>query len=454
MFDTTPDAQDDAGAAAVTTLPIIDVGTRLPLPQLRVLDDELVYLLDPALVATEEPEQNIGAGPTVADDADPAVVPPTLDTTTTVDPGPLTQVQIFMTPEANVREIDDVRTTMSDYVETGAAVAELTGAELGGALAAVYDDDPRFAAAARRRPLGTILLLAHRWPEESGLRTEVIRAVRRLAGVDQVVSTTSDRIHRTSIRIGATEEIVVEVDSAGPDRTGVAIIEGQRLAIFDDSGRPLASTTVGRDIGEFARLVLTAGETGRAKVDADRTPDPVAGANCTRADRSGLLEARICTYPDGSSGIELQANGRTWKPLVGAPTIPRRWQDDPPPGAESSDAGWSDVFISPDHAWVLAQWGGTCLTRSAALLDVENPQITFIESRSSLPWGPGTTALGWAPDGRAIVYLGAEACETAPSTSGLYLLTVGGEDDGDLELMHRRGAGPTDVAAVVWRMAG
>ncbi|MDG2114213.1 MAG: hypothetical protein P8N02_16575, partial [Actinomycetota bacterium] len=142
VFDTTPENIEDAVAAGPTTLPIIALTTRLPKPQSQVVDDHLVYVLDPDLVeiaevddepAGDDPTADRSAGegapfPTIEPGLD--AIGPNGDADIDTTPGPLTHVRVQMEATANIREIERARSTLEAYVASGAAVGEFTEDDL------------------------------------------------------------------------------------------------------------------------------------------------------------------------------------------------------------------------------------------------------------------------------------------------------------------------------------
>lgn len=438
VFDTTPAEGEEAASAATTTLPLIDLGTRFDAPPLRIEDDELVYTLDPKLVG------NDATGSSGVDSADASTT-----TAALAEPGPLTHVQVRLTPAANVREIDGIRTALERYRTRGAALAELDSTDLRAAANALYDDDREFVRLLSGRRIGPVLLLSHRWPVESGQRTAVVRQVQDLPGVASVDSSDRARIHRTTLGIETGEEVVARLELAPTIDRGVAVLEGQRLVLFDDSGRRLVSVLVPRAFDPGRRLQLApAGD--RAVVTSTDVTGPATDAGCRVTDRRGLSEVRVCVYSEGTAGIEVRNANASWTPLVGVPPLPRRWDDDPPVGAQPPVGRWIDAQLAPDLTQVLAQWGGTCDTAGAALIDVVEPQINWIEGTTRRLWGPGAEASGWSSDGRAFIFLGPDRrCQHQPRDQGLQLLSVGVEDDGDLELLLRHG-GAARVRTVPW----
>lgn len=438
VFDTQPDAVEEAAAAGPTTLPIIALKSRLPMPQSRVVDDHLVYVLDPDLLPPT-PEggggDGIGSRPefpaTVGTVPRPAFEPgleaaePVVTGEVDTTPGPLTHVRVHMAPTANIREIENARATLEAYTGHGAAVGEFTGDDLRGVLSVAYEDRP-FARDLPGRRVGTVLALSHRWPVSSPLRDEVVRVSQSGAAVQAVSATPDARIHRASITIEAPDTLRAELDPGPPGAKGFFLHEGQRLMFFDSGGRQIGSALTSAETELPRRLRLVPVDSDVVDIVLTPTPNPDSSSQCRIADQRGIVEVRVCRYSDETAGIELRTAGSSWSPLVGAPKVPARWSDEPPAGTQPPEAGWADARLSPDADTVLAQWGGTCLTEAAAIIDVETAEITFIETTRTRPWGPGTRALGWSTDGRAVVYLGHNGCPDTATRPGLHLVDAEG----------------------------
>ncbi len=447
VFDTTPEDGVEDGLAAGTTLPIVPLGSRFAMPPSRVLDEFVVYTLDPDLAPPIAQQPSVGRQPGVPGTApiptDPGTSAPARD----VPPGPLTHVRVHMSLDANVREVEAARDALNSYVPLGAAVAEFGPQDVVSLLRALYDDDPLFVEALGSGDGGVILLLSHRWPETSGLRTEVVRSARRLDGVDDVESTALNRIHRASLTVDAPDQLVARFRIGPPGSNGFFVHEGQRVTFLDRAGvvRGVSIAAPGESLPEH--LVLDPNDAATAASVIPGQPIRPLDEGCEVSDSRGLIEVRLCRYRSDAVGIELRTGGGSWNPLVGAPDVPRIWRDRPPFGASAAQAEWSVAFLSPDDARVLAQWNGSCLTDSAAVIDSVSASITWLEASTNRPWGPGSRALGWTTDGRAVVYLGHEECGEPAPIAGLFLLDA----EGDLVEVLSNGTGDgIQVTAGTW----
>src|SRR5690606_21212130 len=103
---------------------------------------------------------------------------------------------------------------------------------------------------------------------------------------------------------------------------------------------------------------------------------------------------------------------------------------------------WSWVLPSPDGRRALAQWSGECETSTAFVVDVESGALSTVTGETGAAWSdaPSTAALGWAPDGRAIVSFVETECGLAAPDPGAYLVDLA---SGERELIVT--AGSTDV---------
>jgi hypothetical protein len=102
------------------------------------------------------------------------------------------------------------------------------------------------------------------------------------------------------------------------------------------------------------------------------------------------------------------------------PTIPP-----PPPTADVTvvNGHWASVVPSPDGQTLLGQWSGECEVPAAFFIPNDG------EARSV--WAPNwpeaqdTLALGWAPDGRAVIFLmGDFGCGEPAPDEGVYLVDL------------------------------
>ena len=124
-----------------------------------------------------------------------------------------------------------------------------------------------------------------------------------------------------------------------------------------------------------------------------------------------------------------------------------------PPAARGLPAQgfWREASASPDDDWLLAQWSGECEALTAFFVRMDGE--TLREARPAAADRPflDSRALGWAPDGRAVVHFGDGLCSEALAEPGIYLLTT----EGVATRVYATGTGP-DVSsnAKRWTAAG
>jgi hypothetical protein len=463
VFDTTPDGEGDQ-VEATTTIALFALGSRFPMPETRVVDNQVVYVLDPAITPYEPPPEPVAGSPNVgrgSQGARPATTSP--DVTGTSAPeavevtGPLTQLRVELTPGANVRDIEAVRAVIKPLLGDDAVAGEYSAAESRALLALLYEDDPAFVDGLTAVPVSPVVFLAHRWPAEDPTRGTILDDLASLDGVDTVaVVTRPGRLHRSEIRLDVgpdAPQAVVTRGSRTPSSGGVALREGQRLVLADEDGDIIASTPVPAGLTLHGPLLVRdiSGDedAGDRPLEIVLGPEPQAPRSdtCRSADRQLSVELRVCTYRVDAVGVEVRTGRGSWAPLVGTPALPRVWRNDPPPGASPPDATWTHVDLSPDATRALVQWGGSCTTEAAALVDLATAELRWFETSFSNPWGPGSRSAGWTSDGRALVYLGDDGCPGEAREPGLYILD---EDDDPVLLLAPHPLPGTRVDVTRW----
>lgn len=114
---------------------------------------------------------------------------------------------------------------------------------------------------------------------------------------------------------------------------------------------------------------------------------------------------------------------------------------------------WAGALPAPDGRWVLGQWSGECEVPTAYVVPADggDPQPLMVDVDGVVP---ETFGLGWAPDGRAVVWALAGSCGTGVNDPGVYLVDP---DTRQVSLIIdvRARDGMDAVAAGVWtREAG
>jgi hypothetical protein len=86
---------------------------------------------------------------------------------------------------------------------------------------------------------------------------------------------------------------------------------------------------------------------------------------------------------------------------------------------------WVGALLSRDGTRLLAQWSAECEVPVAFLGPVRGGRLRAIAGGGKDV--PTSIALGWTPDGRAVVYLPEGACGGGAAAAGVYLVGAGGE---------------------------
>ena len=114
---------------------------------------------------------------------------------------------------------------------------------------------------------------------------------------------------------------------------------------------------------------------------------------------------------------------------------------------------WAGALPAPDGRWVLGQWSGECEVPTAYVVPADggDPQPLMVDVDGVVP---ETFGLGWAPDGRAVVWALAGSCGTGVDDPGVYLVDPDTRQ-ASLIVDVRARDGMDAVAAGVWtREAG
>lgn len=180
---------------------------------------------------------------------------------------------------------------------------------------------------------------------------------------------------------------------AGPD-------DGGALVLLDFSGSQVGRGSPGgwytNDPDRGVDVVST--DTGAIVVrEAPPLRDPVPGCAAVHGG-GGLRVAAGCGDPE----VRVVSADGTSTPLT---------------GAAGAVGHWRYAIASPDGAWVLAQWSAECELPVAYLVDARTGERSAVVSETA-----HSTALGWAPDGRAVVSTAGGACGDTAWEAGTYLV--------------------------------
>lgn len=429
VFDTRVLTEENDGNATGTTLEPVALRSRLTAPTTRVIDHWLEYDLDPGTGA--EPE---------SEGVDQGL-------------GPLVHLEIRIEPETNVRDLEDLRSALETFEASGARVGELSGDEVLRAVRLLYDDDPDLSDALQAATGRPVLLLAHRWPPDSGRGDEALDDLSGRPGVSSVTATARNRIHRSGLALEVDDVVSAPIRPFVHGQSGLAVAEGQRLVILQWDGGAIGSTLM-PDVQLPAHLSfqqvrpdLAASELDPPVPSSEEDRRLVQGCGPT-SDRAGA-QVRSCRSGPDAVRVEYRSDGGSWRTLVETPALPDQWIEQTPPGALATDAGWDRPTISPDGSTVLASWTGTCRTAGAALLDITTGALRWVGATSRDPWGGATAAVGWRADGGVVVTRSSGRCPTISAPSGLF---VWDPLDGELPLWQPAADAPGVLAGATWSL--
>ncbi len=429
VFDTqVPGNELDTGAAEPTVAPVALRG-RLTAPTMKVVDHWLVYDLDPGDDARAE-----------SDGSDPGAPP-------------LVHLEIHLEPNTNLRDLEGLRSVLETYEELGALPAELSGDEVVRAARLLYDDDPALTEAltsARGRPL---LLLAHRWPSDSGLSEQVAAELTDHPGVASVNLGVGQRIHRSALPLDVDSRVTAAIRPFVHGRSGIAVAEGQRLVLLTWEGTVIASTLVPRgDLPAHLSFEQVRPDLATTEIDtragtAEAASEPPIG--CSTPTQRGDAEVRTCRAGLDEVSIEYRNDRGPWQPVAASPGLPDAWLERPPIGSLPSAAGWARPSISPDGSQVLVSWTGSCRTAGAAILDLETTSLRWLGATRREPWGGATSSVQWRPDGVAVIAVSGGACPALSRQPGLF---TSGAPGGDVSLWEPPAGSPGVFQHATWAL--
>jgi hypothetical protein len=192
---------------------------------------------------------------------------------------------------------------------------------------------------------------------------------------------------------------------------GVAVSDGTTVTLLSLDGAKLGvatgSVVVEMGTGPQRRtLVMRPGDVLEA-VD----PDPAeAPDGCDEAAGGGGLRVALCggAPQDRTSIVAVTPDGEQI-PVTGAA-----------PG--SRNAGhWQWGIPNAEGTRILGQWSGECESQTAFFIEADGSGIVTVDGQPGIPT-VGSTGLGWAPDGRAIVQFSTGACGPGSENPGIYLV--------------------------------
>jgi len=213
-----------------------------------------------------------------------------------------------------------------------------------------------------------------------------------------VVRTADAGEHRVDVGSPATavgeEQTVTKSDAVPLPETGLAFDDGQRTVLLSFDGRALArgqalTPSVWRASDQV--IVRDEGRTAVVQAGGDRA---APGSECDRGQEVVGLRVAVCGGTPGNRQdiVAYPHDGGTPRTLDGSMLEPGHWE-------------WA--FPSPDGGrYVLAQWRRSCGGAQAVLLPADGRALPGMANMLVFEG----TALGWAPDGRAVIQGVAESC--------------------------------------------
>lgn len=218
----------------------------------------------------------------------------------------------------------------------------------------------------------------------------------------------------TSVPFGAGEGSYSGVRFEELPEAGVAVAHQNGVTLLSFDGDELGSVgglTAGDLVsGGAAPLLLRPGgivEVVDAVVEVDRAEAP---PGCERAEGAGAVRVALCEDEEETTSqvVSVSPGGETVV-LAG------------PPPAAGADGTWSRATPAPAGAWALAQWSDRCQAAGPYLVAADGSDVrpALAADDSSVV---DASALGWSPDGRAAVRVGAGMCDAASPEPGVYLV--------------------------------
>lgn len=220
---------------------------------------------------------------------------------------------------------------------------------------------------------------------------------------------------------------------------GIAVVEDGLLVLLDFDGTILgeARTPVADVLGTGPGRTGVVVRLGAAPIFELAEPDPAeAPEDCDEAAGAGGVRVALC---GGSPQlreviVRVDPSGEIGEIIGAAP--------------DSGGVGhWRWALPSPDGEWILAQWSGECEIPIAFMTPLAGGEVRTVSGESGLAGALASTAVGWAPDGRAIVHFSEAACGSGLEQPGTYLV-----DPGSLERAVMRTDDSSPAAAYYWEL--
>ena len=166
----------------------------------------------------------------------------------------------------------------------------------------------------------------------------------------------------------------------------------------------------------LACATLLAGCGGASSAERSEPASAYSPSECQAAGRDAGVRYRLCFKPNRTDHGTLEAfRDGSWR------SLPTGHPPDPP-GQTPLVGHWAWAALSPDGETFVATWSAECEVPQAYLLpSTGDPPRMLADGRTSV-------ALGWAPDGRAIIRVFGGDCGSVRH-SRLYLVARDGSLD-------------------------
>lgn len=142
--------------------------------------------------------------------------------------------------------------------------------------------------------------------------------------------------------------------------------------------------------------------------------------DCQPAGSHGSSSYQLCWRPVGNEhGAFLRVEGEKKTALPLAPPGPT-----PSAKYAGRDGHWYWAALSPDGTRFLAQWSGDCEAPTSFFVSLAGGKPAPVSGERDWAKSPETSAYGWTPDGRAIVFIPTRpACGSGIFRPGIYLVS-------------------------------
>jgi hypothetical protein len=190
------------------------------------------------------------------------------------------------------------------------------------------------------------------------------------------------------------------------------------LALVDANGTEIwRGPADGRYPDEYGGITYEV-RPGGIRLTVGAEPKPPS-ADCEAARGDGLLHLAVCGDPSRSrlDEIRLFSPDGTYRVLTGL--------------VDDIDS-WRVAWPSPEGSWVLAESSNPCDTSTAYLIHIPDGQARALSDPG------GSNALGWLPDGRAVITVSDEGCSSGAGP-GTYIIDPASDHRVRIHTFHEGG---------------